>query len=129
MTRQAARADVAGRRPNRRGAATRESMLEAALKSLASGEPGSVSANRIAREVGADPLVLTADVARPEQVAEATAAVRTRLGRIDILFNNAGISVRKPPQELTPEEWHRVLDVNLTGAFLMAQAVYPAMVA
>ena len=44
---------VAGRRPNRRGHATRESMLEAALKSLASGAPGSVSANRIAKEIGA----------------------------------------------------------------------------
>ncbi len=41
------------RRPNRRGNATRESMLEAALRSLASGEPGSVSANRIAKEIGA----------------------------------------------------------------------------
>ncbi len=45
--------DVAGRRPNRRGQATRESMLEAALTSLASGDPGSVSANRIAKEIGA----------------------------------------------------------------------------
>lgn len=44
---------VAGRRPNRRGQATRESMLEAALTSLASGDPGSVSANRIAKEIGA----------------------------------------------------------------------------
>lgn len=41
------------RRPNRRGNATRESMLEAALKSLASGDPGSVSANRIAKDIGA----------------------------------------------------------------------------
>ncbi len=49
--------EVAGlratRRPNRRGHATRESMLEAAIKSLASGEPGSVSANRIAKDIGA----------------------------------------------------------------------------
>ena len=44
---------MVGRRTNRRGLATRESMLEAALKSLASGEPGSVSANRIAKDVGA----------------------------------------------------------------------------
>jgi AcrR family transcriptional regulator len=44
---------VVGRRPNRRGNATRESMLKAALKSLASGEPGSVSANRIAKDIGA----------------------------------------------------------------------------
>ncbi|WP_460359214.1 TetR/AcrR family transcriptional regulator [Mycobacterium sp. ZZG] len=41
------------RRPNRRGQATRANMLEAALKSLASGEPGSVSANRIAKDIGA----------------------------------------------------------------------------
>jgi AcrR family transcriptional regulator len=53
MTRQVAGAGIAGRRPNRRGSATRESMLEAALRSLASGEPGSVSANRIAKEIGA----------------------------------------------------------------------------
>jgi AcrR family transcriptional regulator len=53
MTRQATGAGIAGRRPNRRGNATRESMLEAALRSLASGEPGSVSANRIAKDIGA----------------------------------------------------------------------------
>ncbi|BBZ74497.1 TetR/AcrR family transcriptional regulator [Mycobacterium paraseoulense] len=53
MTRQVSAAGTASRRPNRRGNATRESMLEAALKSLASGDPGSVSANRIAKEIGA----------------------------------------------------------------------------
>ena len=53
MTRQVAGAGMVGRRPNRRGNATRESMLEAALRSLASGEAGSVSANRIAKEIGA----------------------------------------------------------------------------
>lgn len=53
MTRQVSGAGVAGRRPNRRGHATRESMLEAALRSLASGDPGSVSANRIAKDIGA----------------------------------------------------------------------------
>jgi AcrR family transcriptional regulator len=46
-------AGIAGRRTNRRGLATRENMLEAALKSLASGQPGSVSANRIAKDIGA----------------------------------------------------------------------------
>src|SRR6185312_2403429 len=53
MTPQSGAAGVTGRRPNRRGHATRESMLEAALRSLASGEPGSVSANRIAKDIGA----------------------------------------------------------------------------
>src|SRR5262245_65963029 len=46
-------AGTAGRRPNRRGSATRENMLEAALRTLGSGEPGSVSANRIAKDIGA----------------------------------------------------------------------------
>lgn len=53
MTGRVSEAGVVGRRPNRRGNATRESMLKAALKSLASGEPGSVSANRIAKDIGA----------------------------------------------------------------------------
>ena len=50
----------------------------------------------------------------------------TRLGRIDILFNNAGINIRKPPHELSLDEWHKVIDVNLTSAFSASQAVYPA---
>jgi AcrR family transcriptional regulator len=53
MTGRGSGAGVVGRRPNRRGSATRENMLEAALRSLGSGEPGSVSANRIAKEIGA----------------------------------------------------------------------------
>jgi AcrR family transcriptional regulator len=53
MTGRASGAGTVGRRPNRRGNATRENMLEAALRSLASGEPGSVSANRIAKDIGA----------------------------------------------------------------------------
>lgn len=53
MTEVVASTGVPPRRTNRRGQATRENMLEAALKSLASGEPGSVSANRIAKDIGA----------------------------------------------------------------------------
>ena len=46
-------ATTTGRRPNRRGHATREAMLDAALRSLATGDPGAASANRIAKEIGA----------------------------------------------------------------------------
>ena len=74
------------------------------------------------------PLVVTADVAEPEPTSTAPSPRSLdRFGRIDILFNNAGINIRKPPQDLTLEEWHEVLDVNLTSAFLMSKAVYPAM--
>ena len=90
-------------------------------------EKSETAARALADEIGAKPLVLSVDVAQPRDVAKVTSAVLERLGRIDILFNNAGINIRKQPQELSPEEWHKVIDVNLTGALLMAQAVYPAM--
>jgi len=48
-------------------------------------------------------------------------------GRLDILVNNAGINIRKPAQELTLDEWRRVLDANLTSTFLCSRAVYPHM--
>jgi 2-deoxy-D-gluconate 3-dehydrogenase len=50
-----------------------------------------------------------------------------RLGRLDILVNNAGVNIRKAPQDYTVEEWRRVLDTNLTSAFVASQAAYPAM--
>src|SRR5271166_2589467 len=50
-----------------------------------------------------------------------------RFGRLDILINNAGTSIRKPPESYTAAEWHSVLDTNLTGALFCSQAAYPAM--
>ena len=50
------------------------------------------------------------------------------LGPVDVLVNNTGMTLRRPLVELTSEEWRRVLDVNLTSAFLVARAVAPAMI-
>lgn len=50
-------------------------------------------------------------------------------GRIDILVNNAGIALRRPSVELSQEDWQRVIDVNLTGAFLCARAAARQMLA
>jgi 2-deoxy-D-gluconate 3-dehydrogenase len=52
----------------------------------------------------------------------------SQLGRLDILVNNAGINIRKQPQDYTLEEWHTVIDTNLTSAFICCQAAYPLMV-
>src|SRR6516164_2411566 len=82
------------------------------------------AAKTLAEETGVVPLVLTADVSSPDQVAAVVNEARNGLGRIDILFNNAGINIRKLPQDLTPEEWHKVMDVNLTSAFLVSKAIY-----
>jgi 2-deoxy-D-gluconate 3-dehydrogenase len=72
-------------------------------------------------------VAVDVDVTREEAVAALVAATTERWGRLDILINNAGINIRKPAQDLSPEEWHQVLDTNLTSAFLCCRAVYPVM--
>jgi len=69
-----------------------------------------------------------ADVTDEAQVAELAIRVRERLGVADILINNAGINVRKPITEFTLQEWHSVLETNLTGAFLCCRAFVPGMI-
>jgi NAD(P)-dependent dehydrogenase (short-subunit alcohol dehydrogenase family) len=86
-------------------------------------------AERIARDAGGDVLPLEADVSRAEQVREMAQAVLERFQRVDILVNNAGVNVRKATLDLTVEEWQEVVDINLTGPLLCAQAVLPTMVA
>ena len=81
----------------------------------------------ISETTGAATLVVTADVTEAEDVERAVVETQAQFDRIDILFNNAGINIRKPPQDLALDEWTSVLDTNLTSAFLMAKAVYPAM--
>jgi NAD(P)-dependent dehydrogenase (short-subunit alcohol dehydrogenase family) len=61
------------------------------------------------------------DVANEPQVESAFADVVARHGRLDILFNNAGIAIRKPTTDLTLEDWNKVVAVNMTGVFLCAR--------
>ena len=75
----------------------------------------------ISEATGAAALVVTADVTEPEDVERAVAETQSAFNRIDILFNNAGINIRKPPQDLALDEWTNVLNTNLTSAFLMAK--------
>jgi 2-dehydro-3-deoxy-D-gluconate 5-dehydrogenase len=90
-------------------------------------EKSAAAAKGLADEAKVETLVVTADLAQADQVERVAAEVLDRFGRIDILFNNAGINIRKPPQELTLDDWRTVLDVNLTSAFVLSKAVYPAM--
>ena len=64
---------------------------------------------------------IDADVASFEQVQSAFAEAVESMGSVDILINNAGISIRHDFLDSTPEEWDRVVDVNLKGVFYMAQ--------
>jgi 2-deoxy-D-gluconate 3-dehydrogenase len=77
--------------------------------------------------LGTRAAALAVDVASEASVAALVDRVRDGFGRLDILVNNAGINIRKPPQELSLGEWHQVLEVNLTGAFLTSRAAYPLM--
>lgn len=64
---------------------------------------------------------VAADVSNLKQVRAALAEAVRRMGAIDILINNAGISIRHNFLEITPDEWDRILAVNLTGVFYVAQ--------
>jgi 2-deoxy-D-gluconate 3-dehydrogenase len=76
---------------------------------------------------GVQAAALTANVRDPASCQAVVAAAVERFGRIDVLVNNAGTNIRKPPEDFTLDEWHEVLDTNLTGTFMMSQAIFPAM--
>ncbi|MEM7749912.1 MAG: glucose 1-dehydrogenase [Pseudomonadota bacterium] len=79
------------------------------------------------RELGVSVLCLPVDVADEQSIKDMTAAALNEFGRIDCLVANAGINIRRPPQDYKAEEWKSVIDTNLNGPFFCAQAVYPAM--
>jgi NAD(P)-dependent dehydrogenase (short-subunit alcohol dehydrogenase family) len=87
------------------------------------------SAQACARPKVEGSLAVAIDVANPANVATVTAAIEQQLGKIDILVNSAGINVRKPAIEFTPEEWRRIIDINLSGVFYVTQAVAKGMLA
>lgn len=70
---------------------------------------------------------ITVDVKDEASVNTMVADTIGRHGRLDVLVNNAGINIRKPPHELSLAEWHEILETNLTSAFLASHAVYPHM--
>lgn len=74
------------------------------------------------------PLPVRTDVTDPESVRNLFAVAEQQFGRVDVLFNNAGVNVPAVPvDELPFEHWKSVVDVNLTGAFLCAQAAFQLM--
>lgn len=70
-----------------------------------------------------------ADVSKPDEVESVVGDTVARFGSVDILVNNAGTSWGAMPEEMTLEQWQKVIDVNLTGCFLMAQAAGRQMLA
>ena len=84
--------------------------------------------NRAAlKELGAQGFAVSGDVNDAAAVKRMVAGTVKAFGGLDILVANAGINLRKPPQDYTLEEWHRIMDTNLTSVFACCQAVYPEM--
>jgi len=84
------------------------------------------TAATVAEEIsasGREAAAIQCDVSQPDEVTRAVTAAIDRFGSLDILVANAGIGARSLAEEMTFEQWTRVLDVNLTGIWLMDQAV------
>jgi 2-deoxy-D-gluconate 3-dehydrogenase len=76
------------------------------------------------RDLGVKAVALKADLRDEKSCRAMVEQAAEKLGRLDILVNNAGINIRKAPQDYTLEEWHEVMDTNLTSAFVASQAAY-----
>ena len=68
------------------------------------------------------------DVRDENKIAEEVRRIEQNLGPIDILVNNAGIQIRAPLETFSLDDWRRLMDINLTGAFLVAKAVVQGMI-
>lgn len=83
---------------------------------------------RVREELPEITAVIDTDVSRLEQVKAAFGQAIESMGSVDVVINNAGISIRHDFLDITPEEWDRVLDVNLKGVFYVAQTAAKHMV-
>ena len=76
---------------------------------------------------GGRATVFTADVTSEEDVRRVESEILAVYEKVNILINNAGVNVRKPVVDFTLEEWRKVMDTNVTAAFLMCRSFVPAM--
>ena len=98
-----------------------EGLARAGAKVAIAGRDPSKNADA-ARKVGG--IAIAADITDDRACRAMVDEAAKKLGRLDILVNNAGINIRKQPEEYQLQEWHRVLESNLTSAFVASQAAY-----
>ena len=101
--------------------------LAAAGAALAIAGRDEAKNSRASKELGGGAFSLQCDLKDETACRAMVEEAARRLGRLDILVNNAGTNVRRAPQDYTLEEWHLVLDTNLTSAFVAAQAAHAHM--
>lgn len=79
-------------------------------------------------DVGGQATQFQVDVRKPDEAERLIQAAISIFGGVDILVNNAGVALAKSTLDTTPEEWERVIGINLTGAWLSARAAIPEMI-
>ncbi len=110
------------------GTVISEGLLEAGVSTLifcGRGRHGSLEAEqeRLSRLFKADVLGIQCDVSNESQVQAMTKRIKESVAKIDILVNNAGVTWNAPTLDQTFETWHRVIDINLTGLFLVTREI------
>ena len=93
------------------------------------GDPDAIERTRaeLAGRSGAQVLYHGADMSRPGEVADLIAAAHRAFGRLDILVNNAGVQHVSPVEDFPPEQWDKIIAVNLSSAFHAIRAAVPIM--
>jgi 2-deoxy-D-gluconate 3-dehydrogenase len=100
-----------------------EGLARAGAKVAIAGRDAGKNAKALQQLGGA--VAITADITDERACRAMVEEAAKQLGRLDILVNNAGINIRKQPEEYKLDEWHRVLESNLTSAFVASQAAHP----
>ncbi len=106
------------------GRAAAQALIEAGWTVVAAGRREAPLVETIGDAEG---LAVPTDVTDPDSVASLFGKTQQAYGRVDLLFNNAGAGLTKPVTEIAYPEWQAVVNVNLTGTFLCAQAAFRVM--
>ena len=106
-----------------------QGLAKAGASVIVAGRNAAKSAQAVAglEALGAKAAAIEVDVRDEASCRRMVEETVKRFGRLDVLINNAGINVRKQPQEYSLAEWHEVIDTNLTSAFVCSNAAYPEM--
>lgn len=112
------------------GAATAERLAEAGVKVAVGYGSDKDAAKRLAARIadaGGRTVTVGGDVVEPAEIEEVVSTVESSLGAVDILISNAGIAPSQELEEITVEDWDKVMNVNLRPAFLLAKRLTPGM--
>lgn len=111
------------------GKATAERFLEEGAKVAiidVSKHAGEQTVRELRRK-GFDPTLIVGDVSDSKEVKRMVRTAKSKMGRIDVLFNNAGILVEGTVEDVSEKDWDRIMAVNVKSVFLMSKEVIPIM--